>query len=142
MAERKPRKIGDSRGGSGGVRSPPFRSGLSILPSLFTVGNIFCAYYSVMSTLNGKWDHAAVAIGVGYILDGLDGRVARLTGTSSEFGAQLDSLADVLSFGIAPAVLAFAWGINLMGGAKDVGLTALAVSPIEQHVRSAAWLMT
>jgi len=140
MAERKRRKIGGGTGG--GHRSQPLRSGLSLLPSLFTVGNIFCAYYSVMSTLNGKWDHAALAIGVGYILDGLDGRVARLTGTSTEFGAQLDSLADVLTFGIAPAILAFAWGVNLMNGVKDPVASALMANPIEQHVRSAGWLMT
>jgi CDP-diacylglycerol---serine O-phosphatidyltransferase len=138
MAERKRRKIGTGSGN----RGQHLRSGLSILPSLFTVGNIFCAYYSVMSTLNGKWDYAALAIGVGYILDGLDGRVARLTGTSTEFGAQLDSLADVLTFGIAPAILAFAWGVNLMTGAKDPLINALATNPIEQHVRSAGWLMT
>jgi len=138
MAERKRRKNVDSR--SSGGRSQHFRSGLSILPSLFTVGNIFCAYYSVMSTLNGKWDKAAVAIGVGYILDGLDGRVARLTGTSTEFGAQLDSLADVLTFGIAPAILAFAWGIP--GGANGPGLNPTALTPIQQHIRSGGWLMT
>lgn len=135
MAERRRRKTADSRGPGSSGRSPRFHNGLSILPSLFTVGNIFCAYYSVMSTLNGKWDHAAVAIGIGYILDGLDGRVARLTGTSTEFGAQLDSLADVLTFGIAPAILAFAWGIGL-------GVTPAAVNPIVQHVRSGGWLMT
>jgi phosphatidylserine synthase len=72
MAERRRRKITESRGSS--ERRAQFRSGLSILPSLFTVGNIFCAYYSVLSTLSGKWDKAAIAIGVGYILDGLDGR--------------------------------------------------------------------
>jgi len=116
------------------------RSPLSILPSLFTVGNIFCAYYSVMSTLNQKYDHAALAIGVGYILDGLDGRVARLTGTSTEFGAQLDSLADVLTFGIAPAMLAFDWGIQWMSGAHNPGLTDL--NQFEQHVRSSGWLVT
>ena len=142
MAERKRRKTADSRGGGGGGRGPRFSSGLSILPSLFTVGNIFCAYYSVMSTLNGKWDQAAVAIGVGYILDGLDGRVARLTGTSTEFGAQLDSLADVLTFGIAPAILAFAWGINSMAGGYAPVLSTVALNPMEQHVRSAGWLMT
>jgi CDP-diacylglycerol--serine O-phosphatidyltransferase len=141
MAERKRRRIGEARGGAGTSRSRHLRSGLSILPSLFTVGNIFCAYFSVMSTLNGKWDQAAVAIGVGYILDGLDGRVARLTGTSTEFGAQLDSLADVLTFGIAPAILAFAWGIDWMGGARGPVANAL-VPPIEQHLRSAGWLMT
>jgi CDP-diacylglycerol--serine O-phosphatidyltransferase len=140
MAERKQRrKITDTRGGGRGIR---LRSGLSILPSLFTVGNIFCAYYSVMSTLNGKYDQAAIAIGVGYILDGLDGRVARLTNTTTEFGAQLDSLADVLTFGIAPAILAFAWGIDWMGGARGAALNLAAVNPTEQHVRSLGWLMT
>ena len=116
------------------------RSPLSILPSLFTIGNIFCAYYSVMSTLNQKYDYAALAIGVGYILDGLDGRVARLTGTSTEFGAQLDSLADVLTFGIAPAILAFDWGIEWMSGAHSPRLADL--NQFEQHVRSGGWLVT
>ena len=64
---------------------------LSIVPSLFTIGNIFCGYYSIISTLHGKWDQAAVLIGIGYILDGLDGRIARLTKTASDFGVQLDS---------------------------------------------------
>jgi CDP-diacylglycerol--serine O-phosphatidyltransferase len=140
VAERKQRrKITEARAGGKGNR---FRSGLSILPSLFTVGNIFCAYYSVMSTLNGRYDQAAIAIGVGYILDGLDGRVARLTNTSTEFGAQLDSLADVLTFGIAPAILAFAWGIDWMGGARGAALNLATANPIEQHVRSLGWLMT
>jgi CDP-diacylglycerol--serine O-phosphatidyltransferase len=136
MAERKRRRGVDRSGG----KEPSLRNGLSILPSLFTVGNIFCAYYSVMSTLNGKWDQAAVAIGVGYILDGLDGRVARLTGTSSEFGAQLDSLADVLTFGIAPAILAFAWGVA--GGTEGLGANAQTMSATLQHVRSGGWLAT
>jgi CDP-diacylglycerol--serine O-phosphatidyltransferase len=94
-----------------------------------------------MSTLNERYDQAAIAIGIGYILDGLDGRVARLTGTSSEFGAQLDSLADVLTFGIAPAILAFDWGIGWMGNAHGVPAAA-ALNPFEQHVRSAGWVMT
>src|ERR1044071_313718 len=85
---------------------------LSIIPSLFTIGNIFCGYYSVVSTLRGNWDQAAILIGIGYVLDGLDGRIARLTGTSSEFGLHLDSLADVVTFGVAPAILAFSWGLG------------------------------
>jgi CDP-diacylglycerol--serine O-phosphatidyltransferase len=93
-----------------------------------------------MATLNQRYDHAALAIGVGYILDGLDGRVARLTGTSTEFGAQLDSLADVLTFGIAPALLAFDWGIQWMSGSHSPGLAALTQS--EQHVRSGGWIVT
>ena len=89
---------------------------LSIIPSLFTIGNIFCGYYSVISTLRGNWDYAAILIGVGYILDGLDGRIARLTKTASDFGVQLDSLADVISFGVAPAMLAFSWGFGASEG--------------------------
>src|SRR5438094_8377375 len=89
---------------------------LSIIPSLFTIGNIFCGYYSVISTLRGNWDYAAILVGVGYILDGLDGRIARLTKTASDFGVQLDSLADVVTFGVAPAILAFSWGFSASEG--------------------------
>lgn len=133
MADRKHRRKNEP----GRVKAP--MRGLSILPSLFTIGNIFCAYYSVLSTLNGKYDQAALAIGVGYILDGLDGRVARVTGTSTEFGAQLDSLADVLTFGIAPAILAFSWGVEWMSGTPT---HTTSLNPYEQHVRSFGWIMT
>ena len=91
---------------------PRIQNGLSIIPSLFTVGNIFCGYYAIIATLRGNYDYAAIAIGVGTVLDTLDGRIARLTKTASEFGVQLDSLADVLTFGAAPALLAFAWGLG------------------------------
>ena len=138
MSDRKRRRPPDS--GRNQRSRYKLQSPLSILPSLFTIGNIFCAYYSVMSTLNQKYDHAALAIGVGYILDGLDGRVARLTGTSTEFGAQLDSLADVLTFGVAPAMLAFDWGIQWMSGAHNPGLSDL--NQFERHVRSGGWLVT
>ena len=141
MAERRHRRR-TNEAARAGKRKYELRTGLSILPSLFTIGNIFCAYYSVMSTLNQNYDHAAIAIGVGYVLDGLDGRVARLTGTSTEFGAQLDSLADVLTFGIAPAILAFSWGIEWMGGSNYQLVTDPPLSPIEQHVRSGGWIMT
>src|SRR3989449_8124227 len=89
---------------------------LSIIPSLFTIGNIFCGYSSVISTLGGNWDYAAILVGVGYILDGLDGRIARLTKTASDFGLQLDSLADVITFGVSPAMLAFSWGFGASEG--------------------------
>src|SRR5207245_7582771 len=92
------------------------RTGLSIVPSLFTIGNIFCGYYSIISTLRGNWDYAAVLIGIGYILDGLDGRIARMTKTASDFGLQLDSIADVITFGVAPGVLAFNWGFGASEG--------------------------
>ena len=83
-----------------------------ILPSLFTVGNIFCGYYAIISTMNGKYDQAAQAIGIAIILDMLDGRIARLTNSATGFGLQLDSLADVISFGVAPSILALVWGLS------------------------------
>jgi CDP-diacylglycerol--serine O-phosphatidyltransferase len=83
-----------------------------ILPSLFTVGNIFCGYYAIIKTMQGSYDFAAQAIGIAIILDALDGRIARLTNSTSGFGLQLDSLADVISFGIAPSILAFFWGLQ------------------------------
>lgn len=83
-----------------------------ILPSLFTVGNIFCGYYAIMSSMHGHYDAAAQAIGIAIILDMLDGRIARLANATSGFGLQLDSLADLVSFGIAPSVLAFVWGFQ------------------------------
>ena len=95
---------------------PRFRTGLSVIPSLFTIGNMFCGYYAIASTLQGNYDYAAIAIGVGAVLDTLDGRIARLTGTASQFGLELDSLADILTFGVAPAVLALNWGIASLAG--------------------------
>ncbi len=113
-------------------RRPDLRKGVYIVPSLLTTANIFCGFYSVLESLKGfqkvgtdflqsanltqaqaainHFDIAAVCIGFSVLFDFLDGRIARMTNTTSEFGVELDSLADVLSFGIAPAVLAFAWG--------------------------------
>jgi CDP-diacylglycerol--serine O-phosphatidyltransferase len=109
------------------------QNGLSIIPSLFTVGNIFCGYYAIVATLQGKFDYAAVAIGLGTVLDTLDGRIARLTKTTSEFGVQLDSLADVLTFGAAPAMLAFAWGMGAWDGIQ---------ANVAMHVRQLGWMAT
>lgn len=83
-----------------------------ILPTLFTVGNIFCGYYAILATMNGVFNQAAYAIGIAILLDMLDGRIARLTNSSTGFGLQLDSLADVISFGIAPSVLSLVWGLS------------------------------
>jgi CDP-diacylglycerol--serine O-phosphatidyltransferase len=83
-----------------------------VLPSLFTVGNIFCGYFAILATMHGHYGQAAYAIGIAIILDMLDGRIARLTNSSTGFGLQLDSLADVISFGIAPSVLALVWGLS------------------------------
>lgn len=91
------------------------RRGVSLLPSLFTMGNMWCGYASIVYSLRGEYEFAAPLIGIAYGLDALDGRIARLTGTESDFGVQLDSLADVISFGIAPAVLSYAWGLSSLG---------------------------
>jgi CDP-diacylglycerol--serine O-phosphatidyltransferase len=96
-------------------RNPRLRRGIFILPSLFTVANLLCGYYAVVASLLGgtdNFDRAAKAIGFAILFDSLDGRVARMTGTATEFGVQFDSLADVVSFGIAPAVMAYAWGVR------------------------------
>ncbi len=91
-----------------------FSRGVFILPSIFTVGNLFCGYYAILATMNRSFDHAAQAIGIAIILDMLDGRIARMTNTATGFGLQLDSLADVISFGIAPSVLVLVWGLPLL----------------------------
>jgi len=88
---------------------------VSLLPSLFTMGNMWCGYASIVYALRGEYETAAPFIGIAYALDALDGRIARMTGTESDFGLQLDSLADVISFGIAPAVLSYAWGLSSLG---------------------------
>jgi CDP-diacylglycerol--serine O-phosphatidyltransferase len=99
---------------------PPrrLRKGLYILPSLFTTANIAFGYYAILQIVQGSavetwhFDNAAKAIGFAVLFDGLDGRIARMTGTSSDFGRELDSLADVITFGVAPALLAFMWGFR------------------------------
>jgi len=96
---------------------PPqrFRRGVYLIPGLFTMGNMWCGYACIVNAMRGDYETAAPFIGFAYLLDALDGRIARLTGAESEFGLQLDSLADVVSFGIAPAVLAYAWGLSSLG---------------------------
>jgi CDP-diacylglycerol--serine O-phosphatidyltransferase len=96
-----------------------------LLPSVFTVANLLCGYYAVVAALVGgyeEFDHAAKAIGFAILFDSLDGRVARLTGTTSEFGVQFDSLADVVSFGVAPAILAYAWGVRSLPGQATLAI--------------------
>jgi CDP-diacylglycerol--serine O-phosphatidyltransferase len=91
------------------------RRGVYLLPSLMTMGNMFCGYACVVYAARGEFETAAPFIGFAIVLDMLDGRIARLTGTTSEFGVQFDSLADIISFGIAPAILAFSWGLGPLG---------------------------
>jgi CDP-diacylglycerol--serine O-phosphatidyltransferase len=91
------------------------RRGVQVLPSLFTLANMFCGYACVVYAMRGEFATAAPLIGIAVVLDMLDGRIARMTGTASEFGVQFDSMADVISFGMAPAILAFAWGLSALG---------------------------
>lgn len=95
--------------------SRKLRRTIYLLPSAFTVGNIFAGFLAVISCLSGQYPIAAAAIGVAVILDGLDGRVARMANVTSDFGLQLDSLADAISFGIAPAILIYSWGLQDLG---------------------------
>jgi len=88
------------------------RRGVYLLPNLLTSAALFAGFYSIISGINGKFEPAAIAIIVAGLLDGLDGRVARLTNTQSDFGEQYDSLADLISFGLAPALLAFNWSLS------------------------------
>jgi len=103
------------------------RKGMYILPSLFTTANIAAGFYAILQTVHGSlgeaWhlDFAAMAIGFAVLFDGIDGRIARMTHTESDFGKELDSLADVITFGVAPALLAWMWGFHL--------LPAAAISP-------------
>ena len=91
------------------------RKGIHILPSLFTTGNVFCGFYAFVAVLNEQFYFAAWAIVAGMIFDGLDGRIARLTKTTSAFGEQYDSLADIITFGMAPALLAYSWVLKPFG---------------------------
>lgn len=114
--------------------NPPrhgIRKGIYLIPSAFTIGNILCGFYAVINAVKGHqasgdpgqadyaahlFNNAARAIGLAFLLDGLDGRIARMTKATSEFGVELDSIADVITFGIAPAVVAYTWGYGLTPG--------------------------
>jgi CDP-diacylglycerol--serine O-phosphatidyltransferase len=104
------------------------RRGIFLLPAAMTSANLLCGYYAVIASLMGTADdfnHAAKAIGIAIVFDSLDGRIARMTNTNTEFGVQFDSLADVVSFGIAPAVLAYAWGVRGVSNASPEWLPQL-----------------
>jgi CDP-diacylglycerol--serine O-phosphatidyltransferase len=98
-----------------GPRRQRLRRGAYLLPSMLTMANMFCGYACVVYAMRGEFTTAAPFIGFAIVLDMLDGRIARLTGTTSPFGLEFDSLADVISFGMAPAILAFTWGMEPLG---------------------------
>jgi CDP-diacylglycerol---serine O-phosphatidyltransferase len=127
--------IGHEEGPRRLFRNHRLRRGIYILPSVFTVANLLCGYYAILATLDGRvadFDNAARAIGIAILFDSLDGRVARAMGTNSEFGKQFDSLADVVSFGIAPAFLAYAWGVRAL---------ASVTAPEAMHLTQLGWLI-
>jgi len=97
------------------VRTRRLRRGVYLLPSMFTMANMFCGYACIVHSMRGELSTAALFIGFAFVLDMLDGRIARLTGTTSAFGVEFDSLADVVSFGVAPAILSFQWGLQPLG---------------------------
>ena len=115
--------------------------GVYLLPSLFTLGNMFCGYACIVYAMQGQYETAAPFIGFAIVLDILDGRIARLTGSASAFGVEFDSLADVISFGIAPAILSFAWGLSPLGrlgwAAGFMFLTAGAMRLARFNIQSA-----
>ena len=135
------------------------RRGIYILPSLFTVGTLLCGYYAILSTQRAGQllaaaaattvaskaaeltslavaaiDNASKALGWAIVADGFDGRIARMTNTATPFGRELDSLADIVAFGVAPAALAYVWGIRALGD--------LSGSPYIQHIPDLAWILT
>ncbi len=99
----------------------PRARGIYLLPNLFTTGGLFAGFYAIIAATQGQFENACVAVFIAAILDGLDGRVARLTNTQSEFGVQYDSLADLISFGLAPALVMYHWALISM---KLDGVTA------------------
>ena len=100
------------------------RKGIYLLPNLLTTGALFGGFYAVLSGFSGSYELAAIAIFVAMVFDGLDGRVARMTNTQSDFGVQYDSLSDMVSFGIAPAIVIYGWGLTGLG---KVGIAAAFV---------------
>ncbi len=97
------------------VPKPTRKKGIYLLPNLFTTGAMFAGYYSIIASINGHFEKAAIFIFIAALLDGLDGRVARLTNTQSDFGVQYDSLSDLVSFGLAPSILVFTWALQSLG---------------------------
>ena len=91
------------------------RRGVYLLPSMFTRGTMFCGYACIVYSMRGEFVTAAPFIGLAIVLDMLDGRIARMTGSTSQFGVEFDSMADIISFGMAPALMAFMWGLQPLG---------------------------
>jgi len=142
-------------------RHENLRKGVYILPNLFTTGSLFAGYYSIVSSMNHRFETAAWFILVAAIFDGLDGKIARLTGTTSSFGVEYDSLADLVAFGVAPGLLMYSWALTEFGklgwlaaflyvvcGALRLARFNVQVSTVESKrfvglpIPSAAWMVS
>ena len=97
------------------VQNKERRSGIYLLPNLLTTASLFAAFYSIVASMKAQYDVAVIAIFIGMVADGLDGRIARMTNTQSEFGAEYDSLSDMVTFGVAPALLLYSWSLDQFG---------------------------
>jgi CDP-diacylglycerol--serine O-phosphatidyltransferase len=102
------------------IKDTPPRKGIYLLPNLVTTAALFSGFFAILAAMNGQFEKACIAVFVAMILDGLDGRVARWTNTSSEFGEQYDSLSDLISFGLAPALVTYQWALIYM---RDVSVS-------------------
>jgi CDP-diacylglycerol--serine O-phosphatidyltransferase len=94
---------------------PKVRRGIYLLPNLFTTACLFSGFYAILAAMKGQYEAASIAVFVAMVMDGLDGRVARLTHTQSEFGAEYDSLSDMVAFGLAPALVVYVWALSGLG---------------------------
>lgn len=97
---------------------PPRHRGIYLLPNLFTTGAMFAGFYAIIASIGGRYSEAAIAVFIAALLDGMDGRVARMTNTQSEFGVQYDSLSDLVSFGLAPSLVMYTWSLSAL---RDFG---------------------
>jgi CDP-diacylglycerol--serine O-phosphatidyltransferase len=105
----------DSQPESSMLKTRLRRRGIYLLPNLFTTAALFAGFYAIVQAMNGNFEYSSIAIFIAMVLDGLDGRVARMTNTQSEFGAEYDSLSDMVSFGVAPALIVYEWALKDMG---------------------------
>lgn len=111
MVEKTPRTRSKKPLLEGGLKE----RGIYLLPNLFTSASLFSGFYAIVQAMNGNFEHASIAIFIAMVLDGLDGRVARMTNTQSAFGAEYDSLSDMVSFGVAPALILYVWALKPLG---------------------------
>ncbi len=115
MPDLEPKRAAEGDAAEEDAAVKPSRRGIYLLPNLFTTGALFAGFFAIVQAMNGRYEQAAIAILVAMILDGLDGRVARLTNTQSAFGAEYDSLSDMVSFGVAPALVMYSFALKDMG---------------------------